>query len=327
MKFLTVAQTAIAKRPRARETPDNRAVKSDQRTMIDANAAGAAATDDIRAYGIIASFARSGGVTEENFDIHCSATNDRQPSTNEAIDTIWKDRVRRNPSLFNGTKFRFSGVRQSAPMHEKIIIDLGITCYKDFLGTNCAPHWHDLGPENLASPLGNAAIVETIDQKVVLLKRSQNVGECPDTIVCPGGHAEPEMVGIKRMEDWESDSTDRNETIRHELFDSMVREVVEETGIPKYKLGSMKCIGFTERVVNKRPDIIFHILCSITAEEVHKLYTDGPEHEYESTELITMNRDEFLKKVLDDNSINMPGCHRGGVALYRDYIAYQNDNV
>jgi len=39
-----------------------------------------------------------------------------------------------------------------------------------------------------------------------------------------------------------------------------------------------------------------------------------------STELITMNRDEFLKKVLDDNSISMPGCHRGGVALYRDYI-------
>ena len=312
--------------------------------MSDANAACAAATDDIRAYEIIASFAPFGGVTEERFDIHCSATNDRQPSTpeNEArIDTIWKDRVRRNPSLFNGTKFRFSGVRQSAPMHEKIIIDLGITCYKDFLGTNCAPNnWYEFGAENLASPLGNAAIVETIDQKVVLLKRSQNVGECPDTIVCPGGHAEPKVIGIKSMEDWkqiskskdptkESDSTDRNtcRTIRHELFDAMVREVVEETGIPRCKLGSMKCLGFTERVVNKRPDIIFHILCSITAEEVHKLYADGPEHEYESTELITMNRDEFLKKVLDDNSINMPGCHRGGVALYRDYIAYQNENV
>ena len=310
--------------------------------MGDGNAAGAAATeDDIRAYGIIASFARSGGVTEERFDIHCSVTNDRQPSTpeNEArIDTIWKDRVRRNPSLFNGTKFRFSGVRQSAPMHEKSIIDLGITCYKDFLGTNCAPHWHDLGPENLASPLGNAAIVETIDQKVVLLKRSQNVGECPDTIVCPGGHPEPEIIGVKSLGDWkhisksidptmESDLTDRNETIRHELFDAMVREVVEETGIPRCKLGSMKCLGFTERVVNVRPDIIFISHCSIPAEEVHKLYVDGPEHEYESTELITMNRDEFLKKVLDDNSINMPGCHRGGVALYRDYIAYQNDNV
>ena len=54
--------------------------------------------------------------------------------------------------------------------------------------------------------------------------------------------------------------------------------------------------------------------------EVHKLYADGSEHEYKSTELITMNRDEFLKKVLDDNSINMPGCHRGGVALLRGYI-------
>ena len=306
------------------------------------NAASAAA-DDIRAYDIVVSFAHLGGVTEESFIINCSATNDRQHSTrkNEAqIDAIWKDRKKHNPSLFNGTKFRFAGVRQSDRMHEKVIIDLGITCYKDFLGTNMSPNWHELKPENLASPLGNAAIVETTDQKVVLLKRSQNVGECPDTIVCPGGHPEPEMCDIKSMEDWkqiskstdptkESSSTDWNEKIRHELFDAMVREVVEETGIPRCKLGSVKCIGFTERVVNKRPDIIFHIPCSIPAEEVHKLYADGPEHEYESTELITMNRGEFFKRVLDNtcNTINMPGCHRGGVALYRDYIAYQNDNV
>ena len=304
--------------------------------MSDANATGAAA-DDMRAYEIVAAFAHLGGVTEESFIINCSATNDRRPSTPDQIDAIWKERTKNNPTLFNGTKFRFAGVRQSGRVHEKVIVDLGITCYKDFLGTNCAAHyWNKVRPEELASPLGNAAIVETIDQKAVLLKRSQNVGECPDTIVCPGGHPEPNVVGIKSMKDWrqiskstdptkESDSTDWNEKIRHELFDAMIREVVEETGIPRCKLGSMKCLGFTERVVNKRPDIIFYIPCSIQAEEVHKLYADGPEHEYESTELITINRDELLKLVLDDtsNSMNMPGCHRGGVALFRDYIAYQ----
>ena len=280
---------------------------------------------DIRAYEIVASLAHVGGVEETQIQINVSAANDRQPSTteNEAqIDTIWRERVKSNPCLFDGIKFRFAGVRKGI----QVALDLGITSYKSFLGTNCAGNWHELDPTCLASPLGNAAIVETTDNKVVLLKRSQSVGECPDTIVCPGGHPEPEMVGINSMKEWEemSLSSDWNQRICHELFDAMVREVVEETGIPRSKLGAAKCIGFTERIVNKRPDIIFHIPCLITANEVHELYAKGPEHEYESTELITMDRDDFIEKVLDDNSINMPGCHRGGVDLYRDYIAYRD---
>jgi len=284
-----------------------------------------ASITDIRAYEIVASLAQIGGVEESQIQINCSAANDRQPSTqeNEAqIDTIWRERVKTNPSLFDGTKFRFAGVRLGG----QLVADLGITSYKYFLGTNCAGNWYELDPIHLASPLGNAAIVETTDKNVVLLKRSQNVGECPDTIVCPGGHPEPEMVGVKCMKEWGemSPSSDWNQQICHELFDAMVREVVEETGIPRSKLGTVKCIGFTERIVNKRPDIIFHIPCLITASEVHELYANGPEHKYESTELITMDRDDFIKKVLVDNSVNMPGCHRGGVDLYRDYIAYRD---
>ena len=284
---------------------------------------------DIRAYEIVASLAHVGGVEETQIQINCSAANDRQPSTpeNEAqIDTIWRERVKSNPSLFDGTKFRFAGVRQGT----QVAVDLGITSYKYFLATNCAANWHELDPAHLSSPLGNAAIVETKDKKVVLLKRSKNVGECPDTIVCPGGHPEPEIVGINSIKEWGEKSQSHgvpanwNKQICHELFDSMVREVVEETGIPACKLGTVRCIGFTERIVNKRPQIIFHIQCLITANAVHQLYAKGPEHKYESTELITMDRGDFIKKVLDDNSINMPGCHRGGVDLYRDYIAYQD---
>lgn len=288
---------------------------------------------DIRAYEIVASLAHLGGVEEAHFEVQCSTANDRQPSNPEYeahIDAIWKERVAVNPSLFDGTKFRFAGVHQGT--QTSTVLDLGITSYKYFLGTNCAVTWHALDPVNLASPLGNAAIVETTDTKVVLLKRSQNVGECPDTIVCPGGHPEPEMVGIKSMAEWKEIrggkyvTSDWSKQICHELFDAMVREVVEETGIPRSRLGTVKCIGFTERVVNKRPDIIFHIPCSITANEVHHFYGEGPEHKFESTELITMDREEFIAKVLDENSINMPGCHRGGVDLYREFIANQAES-
>jgi len=285
-------------------------------------------TARIRAFEVICSF--PDGISESELKVNCRGQNDRQQSSsdNESnIDAIWKYRTSTNSSLFNGTKFRFKNVQvhnaSSPPM-----LNLGVTDYKSFLGTNCAPNWQQLDPSNMASPLGNAAIVETEDERVVLLKRSGNVGEAPHTVVMPGGHPEPEMVGIRTIDDWKkkernADSEDDgfNDDICGELWDSMVREVVEETGIPREALGEALCIGFTRRVQNYRPDIIFFIKCTLSSDEVHRLYAEGPEHKSESTDLITMDRVEFMKQVIKTDSINMPGCHRGGVELYCRFFA------
>lgn len=42
----------------------------------------------------------------------------------------------------------------------------------------------------MSSPLGNGAIVETLDNKILVLRRSKNVGEFPGCFVFPGGHPE-----------------------------------------------------------------------------------------------------------------------------------------
>lgn len=287
-------------------------------------------TASIRAFEVICSF--SDGISESELKVNCCRQNDRQQSTsdNESnIDAVWKDRTASNSSLFNGTKFRFKNV-QVHDVSSSPILNLGVTDYKSFLGTNCAPNWQQLDPSNMASPLGNAAIVETEDEQVVLLKRSGNVGEVPHTIVMPGGHPEPEMVGIRTIDDWKKkqrnadskgDDHSFNDNICGELWDSMVREVVEETGIPREALGEVLCIGFTRRSLNYRPDIIFFIKCTLASDEVHRLYAEGPEHKSESTELITMDRMEFMKQVIKEDSINMPGCHRGGVELYCRFFA------
>lgn len=44
--------------------------------------------------------------------------------------------------------------------------------------------------QHTASPLGNGAIVEVIDKKILVLQRSNNVGEFPGHFVFPGGHPE-----------------------------------------------------------------------------------------------------------------------------------------
>lgn len=44
--------------------------------------------------------------------------------------------------------------------------------------------------QHTSSPLGNGAVVETSDNKILLLQRSNNVGEFPGYLVFPGGHPE-----------------------------------------------------------------------------------------------------------------------------------------
>ena len=44
--------------------------------------------------------------------------------------------------------------------------------------------------KHTASPLGNGAVVETKDNCILVLKRSENVGEFPGHYVFPGGHSE-----------------------------------------------------------------------------------------------------------------------------------------
>lgn len=42
----------------------------------------------------------------------------------------------------------------------------------------------------MSTPLGNGAIVETSDKKILVLRRSNRVGEFPGYFVFPGGHPE-----------------------------------------------------------------------------------------------------------------------------------------
>lgn len=44
--------------------------------------------------------------------------------------------------------------------------------------------------QHTSSPLGNGAVVETSEKRLVILRRSNNVGEFPGHFVFPGGHPE-----------------------------------------------------------------------------------------------------------------------------------------
>ncbi|XP_065865734.1 nudix hydrolase 9 isoform X2 [Euphorbia lathyris] len=252
-----------------------------------------------------------------------------------AISTIWEQRARKNTSLYNGRKFRYGGYNLpggvGANQDCHVCLQLGLTDYRTFVGTNLNPMWEKfIAPseddfiqcQHMSSPLGNGAIVETSDKKIVVLQRSHNVGEFPGHFVFPGGHPEPEEVGITSHQstDHTVDSDIINKKVSQEMFDSIIREVVEEIGVPATSLCNPTFIGVSCRLLNVRPAAFFFIKCCLQSEEIQQLYCNAQD-DYESTQLYTVTMME-----VENMLSKMPGCHQGGFALYKLMVEASKNN-
>ncbi|KAF2577447.1 hypothetical protein F2Q68_00005374 [Brassica cretica] len=240
----------------------------------------------------------------------------------DSIAQAWEQRTQGNSSLFNGQKFRFGSfcLDGDAGTNElpHVCLRLGLTDYRTFVGTNLSSQWEQflvtsqddcVRCRHTSSPLGNAAVIETSDQKIIVLRRSDNVGEFPGHYVFPGGHPEPMSVGIDSHQ-LEKDGDALNKKVTQEMFDSITREVVEETGIPASSLSTPLFIGISRRELNVRPAMFFFIKCSHHSDDIPRLYSSA-EDAFESTQLHTVSLEE-----LKTMTSRMPGCHQGGFALY-----------
>ncbi|WOL01948.1 nudix hydrolase 9 isoform X1 [Canna indica] len=279
------------------------------------------------------------GLPASRVSVKFDSSYDRIPhpdaSLEESLNEIWSQRVQKNPSLYNGLKFRYGGhtIQNEDDLNQisSVCLHLGLTDYRTFVGTNLSPSWERflvpstddfLCCQHTSSPLGNGAIVETSDGKILVLQRSHNVGEFPGYFVFPGGHSEPQEIGVSAhcTDKGSMESELLNQKITMEMFDGIVREVVEEIGVPAKSLTSPLFIGISRRLMNVRPTAFFFLKCSLEAEEVRELYSRAQDG-YESTQIFTVSRDD-LKKLAG----KMAGCHRGGHALYELMTGTPKDN-
>jgi len=200
-----------------------------------------------------------------------------------------------------------------------VSLHLGLTDYRTFVGTNLNPLWEKfLVPseddpvrcQHMSNPLGNGAIVETSDQKIIVLQRSHNVGEFPGYYVFPGGHSEPQEIGIVGHQTDEENLVPLTERVSQEMYDGIIREVVEETGVPASSLTDPVFIGVSCREMNVRPTAFFLTKCDIDSTGINELYSKAQDG-YESTKLYAVSVEELRAM-----SQRMPGCHNGGFALY-----------
>lgn len=148
-----------------------------------------------------------GGLPEEQVKVELSPAHDRRPlpGGDGAIATVWESRLQTQPWLFDAPKFRLHSATL-APADSTgppLLLRLGLTSYRDFLGTNWASSaaWlqqqgeTDWGDKQayLADPLGVGAALATADDFLVFLRRSRQVAEAPGLVDVPGGHPEPQV--------------------------------------------------------------------------------------------------------------------------------------
>ena len=86
-------------------------------------------------------------ISEERMTVKLSKSYSRRilPAADEsAIERIWNDRLKNNPRLFNGTKFRVHSVSKEDRDGCDFNMNLSVTDYREYLGTNWSPNAGEL---------------------------------------------------------------------------------------------------------------------------------------------------------------------------------------
>ncbi|XP_061462849.1 uncharacterized protein LOC133375228 isoform X2 [Rhineura floridana] len=243
------------------------------------------------------------GIPESQVRAELSPLYDRRLLSGDGvwIETVWAARRQQSPWLFDGAKFRLHSIKWEGDV---LTFRLGLTCYKDFVGTNLADRagqlqergHEDLGNSQayLADPLGVGAMLHTADDQFVFLRRSQCVGEAPGKIDISGGHPEPQVVmGDTALEGPIHHQDLPGDSVVKELFSSVLREIQDEVNLPPPTLSRPVLLGIARNETSAgRCSAEFYVRCSLTSEQVRHHYAIGGLEAQESTSIIFLNRED-----------------------------------
>lgn len=237
------------------------------------------------------------GIIQSDVLVSLSSTFNRRnlsPQREFEVDQIWKGRIEKNPRLFNASKFRYHSMDVKNGVTE---LRLGLTSYKDFLGTNWAPDAKQLRSEGqdhygnsqayMSDALGVGNFVLTKDNYVIFIRRSQTVGEAAGLWDIPGGHPEPgEVPGGSSSPDEVELSSLAPADVLAEFYESTLREIRDEVNVPMDSLSQPVLMGVAANHQSSgRPSAEFYVKCSVTKSEVLKLYQEGGAEAEESSNI------------------------------------------
>lgn len=120
------------------------------------------------------------------------------PEIEHLIEENWQNMKNEIEILYNAEKFRIHSVKEKS---DRVIIEMGLTCYKDYIGTNLGKNLDAFCVKGvelfndrqacLSDALGVGSMVVTADGYFLFVRRSFEVAEGRGMTDFPGGHAEP----------------------------------------------------------------------------------------------------------------------------------------
>ncbi|XP_058545395.1 uridine diphosphate glucose pyrophosphatase NUDT22 isoform X2 [Neofelis nebulosa] len=236
-----------------------------------------------------------GGLPEKQVQAELSPDYDRRPlpGGDKAIAAIWESRLQAQPWLFDAPKFRLHSaiLAPTGSQGPQLLLRLGLTSYRDFLGTNWASSaaWlrqqgaTDWGDKQayLADPLGVGATLATADNFLVFLRRSRQVAEAPGLVDVPGGHAEPQV------------------------------------NVPLHTLSQPRLLGIARNETSAgRASAEFYVQCSLTSEQVRKHYVSGGAEAHESTGIIFVETQSVRRLQETEMWAELCPSAKGAIFLY-----------
>jgi len=232
-----------------------------------------------------------------------------QKEIEEFIETNWSLKSAQNPKLYNASKFRLHDFTVDS---NRVVIQVGLTSYKELLGTHYHPKVEELTQDQnwelMSNCMGVGAIALTSDNFVILQKRAAWTGEYPDKIDRPGGHPEPANVVPEFT----------NQAVLTEIFKSPQEELRDEVNIRLEQQSSPRLLGVVRDLEHGgRVALDFLIDVDLSQPEVLAQYRSGNQTEAdESSELIFIQKDKIKNWDLpDDLALNLTAHATAGLLL------------
>jgi len=153
--------------------------------------------------------------------------------------------------------------------------------------------------------------VHTTDNYLVLLRRSERVAEGQGLLDVPGGHPEPQNVGITTMDlgGEGGPTTTTPQAVVREIFQSAVDEVRDEVNLPESMLGEVRLMGVVRQSNSGGcPSAALVVQCQCSGEEVMGWYRQGAKEAFESSSLVLLPVDDLLTHGLQQYGDMTPGA-------------------
>ncbi len=174
------------------------------------------------------------------------------------IDDTWvRERALADQSgavLFNGDLIRLV---DHELVRNELLIDVGPTDYKSFLGTNLRNSHliEDVGRDAFANAIGVSALIVCGDDPATVLlgHRSAKVVDQPGTIHTFGGAL---------------DASDRDRDGNIDVYAAVMREICEELAIAAGEVVGLECLGLVCDRTIWQPELVFEARVKMCVDEV-----------------------------------------------------------